>query len=798
MAGARAADESSAIQWAGEGDYRLLVRVEPGKVEGRVDERPAELAIDFQAELEKLGVTGTVDVGSIQVIAHDRATGKPRPGAKYAYAKSEFDGPFRWYDAAIPYELPQFDDAVSRTAGKIVMQPAVRAGYFSNALGDWRAGRLVWMHGDDGKRADYAIYFDLLPAGKRPQALPPRSWVGDGTPRADRTGRTTFGSDHCRIDLDDWDGDGLVDVIVGEQTGHVFVWPNLGTPKRPEFRYGKFVFADGAPLDAGLGAAPEIVDWDGDSVKDLLVGTHWNRLLFYRNTGTNGDRRFEYRGPVRVDGGPLELPIRPLARGSTEIFKRDYYPSPETVDWDGDGDVDLLAGGYITGMVFFYENLGPGDDGTPHLRLRGPLEADGRPLNVRYWCAAPTVGDVDGDGDFDLLSGNFPIYMRAGEREQTDVLLFYENVGTRNEPKLAGRRLPSRGDQPHASLATPRLADWDGDGDLDLVVSSRDDLFLFENAGTPREPIFALHGEAVETPWGLAEIAASQFRDFNGDGRLDLVRNYTVRLADDVGNPFAWSKSVSVLPPGQYIEHPSGIGDDWFWPYLDDFDGDGKLDVLFGDWGGHVWLHRNESTDDEQKFDLAGFRFKLADGSLLTVGPIGKDVEKDFDALQGARTVLTAADFDGDGRRDLVVGDTYGKIRYFRNLGPPTSGAEPVFAAGVEIADLGIRGLVDSTDWNADGRMDVVASAANGRVRVLLNQIGAAARVNDGKAPFAAGFDPGLPPIDQPRVLMADLNGDGDQDLFLPSTEGACFIERSFLEHGYARAELRGVERKRP
>jgi hypothetical protein len=136
-----------------------------------------------------------------------------------------------------------------------------------------------------------------------------------------------------------------------------------------------------------------------------------------------------------------------------------------------------------------------------------------------------------------------------------------------------------------------------------------------------------------------------------------------------------------------------------------------------------------------------------------------------------------------------VIGDTYGRIRYFHNLGPRDD-QRPVFAAGVEIADLGIRGLVDATDWNEDGHTDIVASAANGRVRVLINQIG------QGGAPFAEGFDPKLPPIAQPRVLMADLNGDGDQDLFLPSTQGACFIERSFLEGGYAPAKLLTVERR--
>lgn len=160
---------------------------------------------------------------------------------------------------------------------------------------------------------------------------------------------------------------------------------------------------------------PKVVDWDGDGVKDLLVGAHWNRILFYQNTGTDADRKLVCRGPVLVDEKPLELPLRPLTRGKTEIFKRDYYPVLETVDWDDDGDTDLLAGGYITGMIFFYENTGRDADQTPRLVLRGPIEADGKLLNVGHWCAAPCIADFDDDGDLGLLSGNYPMYLQPGD-----------------------------------------------------------------------------------------------------------------------------------------------------------------------------------------------------------------------------------------------------------------------------------------------------------------------------------------------------------------------------------------------
>ncbi len=784
------ASNVSAPTWAGQGRYRLLVRVDAVDLGGRErDELPADLSIDWRQVGQTLAVNGTPDLGSLQVVEYDAATGRPRAYADYAHGLGPHDRPFRWYDAAIPYEFPEFGDAITRTQGKIVRRSRARGGYFFNVLGDWQRGRLAWSHTQrDDKPSWYALYFDLLPAGAAPNRLPPRGWLGDGMPRCEQAGGSTTGADHCRVDVDDWDEDGRLDLVTGEHYGHVMWWPNVGTAERPEFRFARHILdADGLPLDAGMAAAPKVVDWDGDGTKDLLVGTEWNRILLYRNLGSNGHRQLQFEGILTLDGQPLELPVAPLERGSTGVFRRDYYPVLETVDWDGDGDLDLLAGGYITGRIYWYDNVGLQDNGTPRLKFRGPLQADGRDLNVGHWCAAPCVADFDGDGDLDLMSGNMPMHLRPDEASEASkrFVIYFENRGTRRQPQLAVAPFPGRGPVPSGHLATPRAADWDHDGDLDLVVSARENIYLFENQGSVEAADFRLHAEPLVVPWGLASIAADQFRDWDHDGRLDLIHNYTVRLNGGQGNPYTWNKRQSVLPAGQHIAHPSGIGDDWFWPYLDDFDGDGKVDVLFGDWWGHVWLHRNQSTGDRRQFDIQGLRLSLASGKPIQVGPIGKDPSRDFEALQGARTVLTVADFDRDGRRDLVVGDTYGKVRYYRNLGLQTpDDATPGFADPLEIADLGIRGLVDATDWNQDGWPDVIASAANGKVRVLLN------KGPDAAPPFAEGIDPKLPSILQPRVLVADLNGDGDDDLFLPSTQGACFVERSFLKQGYAKAAL--------
>jgi FG-GAP-like repeat len=745
---------------------QVRVRVDRAPVAGRpFDERPAEyrlIASDFAAYRR-------IDPATLRVVRYD-----PHDGRELSEPL-----PFRWYDDSVPYDFPECEQNIHATDGlalRYIARP--RRGELYNLRSEGAGGRLVWLHRQEAQQpAHYAITFRLLAAEKLPTEPPPRGFVGDGCHRCRADGGSTTAMIHSRVTVADWNNDGLTDLLIGGARGHVLLYANEGTRLVPQFGYGRLIaLADGTPLDVGWSAAPLAVDWDGDGLTDLLCGAERNRLLFFRNTGTAAAPRLVNRGFVGVDGRPLQLPIEPVPKSPPGVYTLDYYPVIDVVDWNGDGRADLLAGGYITGRIFLFENEGKGPDGAPQLTSRGPLEADGRILNVGDWAASPCAADFDGDGDFDLVSGNMA--MTAGGGDATDVdhfLRYYENTGTRKGPVLAERDFPKVGRFPNGVLATPRPADLNGDGLLDLVVSSSESVYLYFNVGTARKPQFEVHDLALPTRWGSVPLPTwgLQFLDWDGDGRKDLLCGLSIFRNQGNGE----FRADSLLPADNVISHPPPRGDGWTFTQLADLDGDGHRDLLYGTHEGEIWLHRH-TGGHPARFDEAGLKLLLDDGQPLRVGPVpGQAI--DFDVLQGARTTLTVADFDADGRLDLVVGDTYGDAMYYRNVGTKSA---PRFAPPTLLGNLKIRMVPFATDWNRDGKTDIVGSAASGTVVLWRNL---------GENRFSAAEPIAVPELPySPSVAIIDWNDDGDDDVIVGTSYGFfCWFERSFLEQGYAAAQ---------
>lgn len=264
----------------------------------------------------------------------------------------------------------------------------------------------------------------------------------------------------------------------------------------------------------------------------------------------------------------------------------------------------------------------------------------------------PVFGDLDGDGDFDFLAGDY------------GKIRYYENTGTINAPEFAtGQISPFGISVDDEYTAIPTLVDIDDDGDLDLFLSSGEfGIGFVENIGTSTDPQFT---SLVQQPFGISDdlyYSIISFVDVDDDGDLDLLGGQEYGgfiFSENVGTPSA--PSFGALQENPFGLSFSSSDDDLVIPVTVDLDNDGDFDVLAGIYDG--------STETYE----GGFRYYENIGTVTT-----PDFSEGVDLPFGLTTTYyfafpAFADIDNDGDQDLFVGEYYGNIQYFENTTIVTS-----------------------------------------------------------------------------------------------------------------------------
>lgn len=227
--------------------------------------------------------------------------------------------------------------------------------------------------------------------------------------------------------LADLDADGDLDLVLSNkldpsdpQASSVYRLENVGTARNPEFRMR-------TPLDLGrrFHAAPAFADLDGDRHLDALLGQWGPRLAWYLGTGD----RFQAADTALVT----------ITRGSNTV--------PALGDLDGDGDLDLLAG-ESSGWLNYYRNAG--DARLPRFEL---VSDEFEQIKVGRR-SAPALVDLDGDEDLDLLVGS-----------ENDGLALFRNEGSRTVARLV-RDSSFQVQVPVLAAPAAGDLDGDGDVDL--------------------------------------------------------------------------------------------------------------------------------------------------------------------------------------------------------------------------------------------------------------------------------------------------------------------------------------------
>ncbi len=139
----------------------------------------------------------------------------------------------------------------------------------------------------------------------------------------------------------DWDDDGDLDLLLGAKEGRLYLRRNEGTKGKPSFApVNEQILAGDEEFEVPGGlTAPRLVDWNGDGLFDLLCPSFKGGVYLYENVGKRGAPAFEDPRTLipKPEGGKKlsTFPARPT---------RGLYA--DAVDYDEDGDLDLLVGGY--------------------------------------------------------------------------------------------------------------------------------------------------------------------------------------------------------------------------------------------------------------------------------------------------------------------------------------------------------------------------------------------------------------------------------------------------------------------
>lgn len=248
-----------------------------------------------------------------------------------------------------------------------------------------------------------------------------------------------------------------------------------------------------------------------------------------------------------------------------------------TADLDADLDCDISMLG--NQPVYQYWNVG-----TPQIPV---WELDLSQFEGVPYChlRAGGFGDVDGDGDLDLVITCLDEYMR-----------FYENVGAPQAPAWELDPTMFEGLTIAEGGAEPYLADLDGDGDLDLFVAVGFGVKVFENVGAPSDPAWESVGYLPGVEIGPGGPDALALGDVDGDVDMDLVGitwDTPAQCWENVGTPQAYefvenpSMLIGVDEPGE----AGGFGID-----LLDIDADGDLDLIIAGGLEGNYLFLNEGS----------------------------------------------------------------------------------------------------------------------------------------------------------------------------------------------------------
>jgi hypothetical protein len=592
-----------------------------------------------------------------------------------------------------------------------------------------------------------ALGLTLVPAGA--QASPPIGVNAISFGAGNSVGTGDDGVDS--VALGDLDNDGDLDIVSGSHTGEdyeIIAWQNDSTPFSDTWTQHDLGTASGVNSVA-LG------DLDNDGNLDIVSGSTSGEVFVWQN-----------------DGSPFD------GFWTTQVEVGDSIASVESVtlgDLDNDGDLDIISGGL---PAEDYEVIAWQNNGTPFTSGTWTQHDVGTTSPATASVYSVTLGDLDNDGDLDIVSGSY----------STDdyEIVAWQNDGT---PFNGLWTTQQNVGAITASVWSVALDDLDNDGDLDIVsgtTGDEDQVIVWQNDSTPFSGLWTTHVEVGDSTASVRSVAVG---DLDNDGNLDIVSGSN---AGDDAEVMTWQNDGTPFSDA-WLSTDIGASDaDVASVVLGDLDNDGDLDIVSGNHSGEIVAWQNALVHRCMSFDSTGNEVGSSadgvwsvalgdldnDGDLDIVSGSGRDENYEIIAWQNDRTPfndtwtqqdvgatgtayvysVAVGDLDNDGDLDIVSGSHLGEVTVWQNDSSPFSGTWTQQSVGT--SDAGVPS-VTLGDLDNDGDLDIVSGSGS------LENYEVIAWQNDG-SPFSGTWtqrDVGASIATVFSVALGDLDNDGYLDI---------------------------------
>jgi Ca2+-binding RTX toxin-like protein len=560
--------------------------------------------------------------------------------------------------------------------------------------------------------------------------------------------------------LADLDGDGDLDLIVGDGRGLLFYYKNTGSSTNPVYTRQTDAANPFNGIDVGDSISPAFADLDGDGDLDAIVGERYGTLYYFKNTGSRTN-------PVYTAQTGVANPFNGIDVGT--------YSAPTFADLDGDGDLDAIVSGRSPTFAYLDPIVGEGDGNIYYFKSVVPIAITQTGGNTQV-----TEGGATDSYTVVLAAqptANVTITLNGSPQLSTNVTTLTFTTANWNDPQTVTVTAinDTIGEGNHFSAITATSSS--SDARFNAIAIAAVPVTITDNdlPTTPR--IYAVQ-TGTANPFNGIDIgtySTPTLADLDGDGDLDAIMGASGGTLNYYRNTGSTTNPVYAAQTGTANPFNGIDVGGWSTPAFADLDGDSDLDAFVGELDGNLNYYKNTGS------------------SIAPVYTEQTGIANPFNGIDiEVGSAPTFADLDGDGDLDAIIGENDGTLNYYKNTGSRTN---PIYTVQTGAAnplnsiDIGLRSAPTFADLDGDGDLDAIigeffdafVGELDGNLNYYKNTGSSIAPVYTEQTGIANPFN-GIDIEVGSAPTIADLDGDGDLDAIVGEVDG---ILHYFKSNGY-------------